>query len=78
MAELVDAADSKSAEGNLVGVRFPSRVLEKQIRLCKLNTYKVFFYFGGSIGDKKEAIFKFRPSEKKVRSTFNLRLFFFQ
>ncbi len=30
VAELVDAADSKSAEGNLVGVRFPSRVLNRR------------------------------------------------
>ena len=28
---MVDAADSKSAEGNLVGVRFPSRVLWKRL-----------------------------------------------
>jgi hypothetical protein len=36
MAELVDALDSKSSEGNFMGVRFPLPAPDFQINLFKL------------------------------------------
>ena len=51
MAELVDAADSKSAVRKDVQVRFLFWALKQSIIPCKSISYRGFLYLGDAIGD---------------------------
>lgn len=51
MAELVDAADSKSAVRKDVLVRFQSRAQKQKLMLYKSIDYKAFLFLGDGSGD---------------------------
>ena len=64
VAELVDAADSKSAVRKDVLVRFQSRARVKFINPCYSKKYKGFLFLGDTFGDRTSIFFSFQITYK--------------